>query len=214
MLTGLLIRATRALRTFAGSPLLWNSEFGSPLIRSILEGLIVFRWLLHVEEDKEGVYGHFKHFGRGKMKLLMLHLEDYIEKGEGDLEPLETIRDQLGMELNADSNEELQNIRLDGTFAKKNLRQMAEAVGMMREYRLLLSPTSSATHGEWPILDRHSLQRCLNPLHLFHRLPRSDLGEDLVPGLFRVAEGLVHRLLESYRGVFRPEEEATSNDNS
>jgi hypothetical protein len=48
---------------------------------------------------------------------------------------------------------------------------MAEEVGMLDEYGHVYQSASGITHGEWWAIEDYALQRCQNPLHLFHRLP-------------------------------------------
>jgi hypothetical protein len=48
---------------------------------------------------------------------------------------------------------------------------MALAVNLGDEYRHIYQPASSIAHGEWWTIEDYAMQRCMNPLHLFHRIP-------------------------------------------
>ena len=50
-------------------------EHGSPVIRALVEGRVVLKWLA-LKDDAE-LYARFRNYGRGRLKLLKLHLEDY-----------------------------------------------------------------------------------------------------------------------------------------
>jgi hypothetical protein len=76
---------------------------------------------------------------------------------------------------------------------------MAIEVGLKRDYDLLYSPASSSAHGEWTALDRYALERCANPAHMWHRIPRPSgplmVGGGLVEFLFAQVEDLVEHYL-------------------
>lgn len=42
---------------------------------------------------------------------------------------------------------------------------------MLDEYRHIYQSASGIVHGEWWAIEDYSMQRCQNPLHLFHHLP-------------------------------------------
>lgn len=196
VLTGITLRALRLAHATASSPVLWSGEHGSPMIRSLIEALIVFRWL--VKRDDASLYYGFKEYGRGHLKLLKLHLEDYLDSlGEPD-EDLQEYLNYLDAEVNQDVGEEWQNISIQSTFGGVSARDMAIDVGMEQEYRLLFAPASSATHGEWYSLDRYVLQRCHNVLHGGHRIPRSALSTPIGPQLIDSCLSIIGDLVSAY----------------
>jgi hypothetical protein len=65
---------------------------------------------------------------------------------------------------------------LEGTFGGIDIRKMAIAAGSEIEYRLTYAPMSAVAHSEWPMLTRYAMERCMNPLHRFHWLPRSEIS--------------------------------------
>jgi hypothetical protein len=69
---------------------------------------------------------------------------------------------------------------------------------MLREYRLNFAPASGVTHGEWTTLDRYALERCVNPLHGGHRIPRSDESTVISSGFVEVLVGMVEDVIAAY----------------
>ncbi len=65
-------------------------------------------------------------------------------------------------------------------------RKIAAEVGLSDIYNLVFTPSSAVVHGEWSALRSYNLQRCMNPLHRFHRIPvfQAPLGD---PGMVTFA---------------------------
>ena len=80
VLTGLVARSLRLLEGAIRSPLLWTDEYGTPLLRSIIEAKIVFHWL--IARHDQALFEAFKDYGRGHLKLLALHVRDYLSTME------------------------------------------------------------------------------------------------------------------------------------
>jgi hypothetical protein len=169
VLCGLTNRALRLSRALCSSPTLWESDYGLPLVRSILESLILIRWMAKKEGDEPLIYDAFQEHGRGSLKLYKLHLEEVVEKQEDPPEEMVKHLDAISAEVAQDVQEEFQNIYLHA-FGKTNIRKMAADVGMKEQYDLVYSMASATAHGEWHSLDRYALTRCTNPLHRWHRI--------------------------------------------
>lgn len=200
VLTGIAMRAVRLVRATLATPVLWSEEFVLQMTRIVVEALIVMKWLIH--ENNQELYVKYKDYGRGRLKLLKLHSEEYLESLE-DRAPdgLKTYIDFLDAEVNSEINEEFQNIDTRSTFSGKTMRDMAFRIGMEREYRLYFAPGSAATHGEWPILDRYSLSRCPNPLHGGHRRPHDSEWIAVNPESVSSMMEILDRILETYRSA-------------
>jgi len=100
---------------------------------------------------------------------------------------------------------------LSTSFAGVTIRDMAIEVGLKRDYDLVYSPASSSTHGEWTALDRYALERCTNPTHMWHRVPRRPkplvVGEGMIEFLVTQVEEIVDHYLEKLdpqKGGSRP----------
>ena len=168
VLTGLVGRAVRLVRTIAGYPLMWTMEQGAPVLRALVESRIIIRYL--VAKGEPELYERFRAYGVGHLKLLKLHMEEFIdiagEAGEGMKDYLELISTYV----NRDHYEEYINIDLGGNFAGIDMRKMADEVDLGNDYRLLFQPASSNVHGEWGAIDMNVFEPYLNPLHANHRV--------------------------------------------
>jgi hypothetical protein len=58
---------------------------------------------------------------------------------------------------------------------------------------------SSIVHSEWPMLTRHAMQLCVNPVHRLHWLPRTSLTPSVRPLAGRTAVVLAREVLGEYR---------------
>ena len=177
VLTGIVARAMQLAFAVSRAPSLWSTAVGMPSVRSLVESLIVVRWMLATEAADPTVYAQFKEYGRGQLKLFKLHMEEFAATLSDVPNDLAAYLDSLQADVDEDVMEWAQDIPLTGTFAKVDLRKMSVAVGLEDRYRLVFQPASSVTHGEWPVLDRSVLQRCINPLHGGHRIPRENLEQ-------------------------------------
>ena len=196
VLTGLIGRLLRYLAVFVRYPPLWTMEHGAPLLRAVVESRIVFRWLLL--KDSDDIYQRFKAFGRGRLKLLKLHFEEYIEGMDDPPKQLLEYAEYLNMLVNQDMMEEFQEIDLSGTFSGIDMRKMAYEVQLERDYRLLFAPASSNVHGEWTVIDEYVLDRCRNPLHRNHRIVREAAPVTLGPLLVESLIDSVAELVDEY----------------
>lgn len=196
VLTGIVGFALRSVYAASRTPTLWSGEHGSPMLRSVVEALILLRWL--VRHDQPEIYERFKDYSRGHLKLQKLHLEEYLDSLDNPPQGLEEHCEYLDALVNQDIWEEFQEIRLQGTFSGIDVRKMAIEVGMELEYKLLFAPLSSTAHGEWAALDQYALLRCANPLHRWHRVPRSELNTSIDPGIIESALGLAATLFDEY----------------
>lgn len=199
VLTGIAARHVRAVDAMVRYPALWADEQGTFVMRNLLEGRIVLRWLVH--KDDPALYERFKDYGRGHLKLQVLHLREYRDKLGDDGEYLDDFLDYLERLLNRDTWEEMQDISLDGNFAGIDTRRMALSVGMEDEYRLLVAPMSSDVHGEWASLDRYSLVPCETILHRRHRIPNPDRRPIPRPDLVSVALDHLQQLVDDYEAA-------------
>jgi hypothetical protein len=196
VLTGIACRVLRDLYVLINYPALWTMEHGASYMRSLVEARIVLKWL--ITKNDPTLYARFKSYGRGRLKLFKLHLEEYRDGLDYPLPELDAHIERLEALVNQDIWEEFQEIRLDGTFADVNTRKMAEQAGMLTEYRLFFAPASSNVHGEWIAVDQYALAVCKNPLHRNHRIPREELSILLNPELVESALGHASALVNDY----------------
>jgi hypothetical protein len=197
VLTGIVARALRLLRIFAGYPPMWTMEHGAPVLRALVESRIVTKWLQHKNDPL--LYAKFKSYGVGKLKLYKLHLEEFID-GAGEAgEAMKPYLELVNAYVNRDTMEEFIDIDLGGNFAGSDMRKMADEVGLGTDYRLLFAHTSSNVHGDWGALDMNVFETCLNPLHGLHRVIRDDAKQVIGPNFIADVIAYAEELLEEYK---------------
>ena len=202
VLTGIIFRLVRLASVMIQTPPLWTTEHGSGIMRSLVEGQIVLRWL--IKQESPEFYERFKDYGRGRLKLLKLHLEEYRDTLDDVPKEIDDQIEYLDALVNRDLMEEFQDISIEGNFAGIDTRKMAEQVDMMPDYRFVFAPASSSVHGEWAFLDQYILATCRNPLHRWHRIPDPQMRLHLGPDLVELALRRVSSLVDDYQAAIRP----------
>ncbi len=168
VLTGLVGRVLRLVRTIAGYPLMWTMEHGAPVLRALVESRIIIRYL--VAHDDPELYEKFRAYGVGHLKLLKLHMENFIDAAGEAGDGMKNYLELISAYVNRDQYEEFVSIDLGGNFAGIDMRRMADETDLGDDYRLLFQPASSNVHGEWGAIDMNVFEPCLNPLHRDHRV--------------------------------------------
>lgn len=202
VLTGITARAVRLVEGAVGSPRLWTDEYGAGVLRSLIEAKILVKWLDN--KDDPQLYTRFKDFGRGRLKLLMLHTREYADALDEVPDHLAEYLAHLEEEVNADTWEEFQDIDVGGTFSGVSARDMAIEAGLKEDYDFVFAPTSGTAHGDWVSLDRYALTKCLNPLHLWHRIPNPELDLLVDPSFMEIAIDLIDEVVETYSAAMLP----------
>ena len=196
VLSGIVARSLRVLSSAVQTPPAWTAEHSPPLMRAMVEGLIVLSWLLR--RNDRTMFTRFKDYGRGHLKLVKLHWEEFADSLEVVPEEVQAMIDELDTLVNQDVWEEFQNIDLSGSFAKIDTRKMAEESGLLREYRLIFAPSSSDAHGEWGHLDRYALTRCMTVPHRFHRISSHEVTPTIQPRIMKSMLELGERMVDAY----------------
>lgn len=183
VIIGLFSRILRLCIAFLKTPELWRGDLSKVFIRCILDSTIVLKYLL--KENDISLFQKFIEYGRGKEKLQILHSQDTYpnEKSAGSDDS-----NELATELGSDFFIEALKINV-GNWIDKSARDMAIECNMHKEYALIYNPTSEDVHGSWLSIKKSSLMSCMNPLHRFHKVPRS--YEPLDPNLFDIMINIV-----------------------
>jgi hypothetical protein len=109
VLLGSASRAARLLEPAVYNPSAWSIEHGAFLVRASVETLIQTRWL--IKQTDRNIFSEFKAYGRGRRKLRLKLIEEFVEAQEDpspeSIQYLETLR----LHVNAEVDEEWQNIR-------------------------------------------------------------------------------------------------------
>ena len=185
---GLLSRCIRLYTAFLENPLMLSQDLSGIILRCLADTMISLGYLLNKNELPQ--FQKFIAYGEGKQKLLMLHLQDNYPDMFGPIgEDEESLRKQIG-----GFNAEMLSINL-GHWAEIDTRKMAEECNLMDIYRLVYDPTSSAVHGTWQNVMASNLERCANPLHRFHYVPRTKEPPLFIHPLI-VATRMLNRIIE------------------
>lgn len=171
VVSGLVARAVRAVVAVLRSPDLWSDEHGAWVIRLLTETEIILAWLAMQPEE---IYRKYQDFGHGKRKLIRRHMQELADRMDDTPVELRKALAHYEKRLGGDWGEEFINVSVGATFADTTVRQMADESGMIVEYNKIYQPASGVTHGEWWAIEDNVMERCMNPLHRFHWIPRLD----------------------------------------
>jgi hypothetical protein len=94
-------------------PGFWTMEHGASIIRSLVEGRIIHKWL--ISKADESYFSKFKDYGRGHLKLQVLHMREYRDSIEAATPELDEQIAYMEALLNRDRWEEFQDISIEGT---------------------------------------------------------------------------------------------------
>lgn len=186
---GFVTRAARSVLATLRAPHLWSGEHGMSVMRVLSESWITLAWM---SLQNRSVYDRFQNYGRGKVKLLKKHMDVLADMFDGDPpESLAKASGRIAKELGGEWGQELQDVNLEPTFSGLSMRQMAIEADLSDEYRYVYQSASGVAHGEWWAMEEYAMQRCMNPLHLIHRIPSF---EPEFPSTPEFGELLVRRL--------------------
>lgn len=166
ILLGLFSRIIRLTSLILTNPLLWSYDLSRILLRCLSDTTITYCYL--IEKNDSQLFQSFIDYGKGKEKLLLLHLQD-THPGTRTVTG-ESI-DQLASNLGGSFSPALIDINL-GDWKDVSARDMAKECNLMEIYRIIYDPTSSDIHGTWTSIKNTNLTYCMNPLHRYHRLPQ------------------------------------------
>lgn len=128
--------------------------------------------LLWVQGDDD-LFAQYQSYGWGKRKLQTKQLKQELGSGEGGgSDFFRTLIEELERKGPGEIGDQFQEVNLEATFSGIPLRAMADEVGELDRYNRLFQTSSGVGHGEWWALEDYALERCQNPLHRFHWIPR------------------------------------------
>lgn len=171
VLAGLVTRSVRSTAAVTMAPHMWTGEHGSNSLRSLFETIIILKWLTAQEDDD--LFRTYQSYGWGKRKLHTKQLKHDLGSDEGNgSDFLQGLVEQMERKGLGEIGDQFQEVNLEATFSGIPLRAMADQVGELERYNRLFQTSSGVNHGEWWALEDYALDRCHNPLHRFHWIPR------------------------------------------
>jgi len=164
-----------------------HSLTGRIALRSLIEIYISLEYLLKKEVTEPRIWTDFYEYGKGQSKLIYLkYKENNFNSSSVDLNEIELL-------LNEDTWLEFTEINL-GQWGSTDLRKMSEEANIKEIYDKYYSYTSGYVHGTNFAIRESIYQRCLNPLHRFHRLPIFDLS--LMPTVIPDSVEIVNKIID------------------
>ena len=156
-------------------------------LRALVEIYITFEYLLQKEKNEPRVWDDYRSYGTGQVKLIYLKLQELkLDASSIDL-------DEMDLIANEDKWVEFVPINL-GHWDATTLRNMAEEAKLKDLYDKFYNYTSGFMHGNWGAVRESVYQKCINPLHRYHRGPTCDLP--LMPSVTKDAFEVTNKILD------------------
>lgn len=152
---------------------LGNNILGRHGIRTIIELLIILKYLIKNEAERSNIWGDYKSYGIGKYKLILLKARETILDAGCHFVP--KIVDLL---VNENISEEFIDVDLK-YFDKKSIREKSIDVEEKELYDLYYDYDSSFAHGLWGSIRESAMLNCDNAAHQYHSIPDTYSGQNL-----------------------------------
>ncbi|MUL36586.1 DUF5677 domain-containing protein [Gloeocapsopsis dulcis] len=182
---------TYALRLFSEiyDNNLGNGILGRYAIRTIIEILIILKYLLKRENDHPKIWEEYKLYGISKYKLVLLKArENELEESAHFVPPL------VDMLVNEIKWEEFIDVDLK-YFDKQGIREKSIEVGEKYLFDLFYDYDSSFAHGLWGAIRETSMLKCNNASHQYHIVP-DIFGVQNLPDVKADCRSIMMRLLD------------------
>jgi hypothetical protein len=168
VILGLFARVIRLASSIFERPFPWSLDFSRILLRCLSDTTITFCYLI-LKNDND-LFASFIEYGKGKEKLLLLHLQDSVKK---ELTPSGETPRILADQLGGGISPEFIDMNL-ADWKTVSAYEMAKDCDLLDIYRIIYDPTSSDIHGTWTSIKNVNLTYCANPLHRYHRIPENE----------------------------------------
>ncbi len=167
---GLLARQATLAIELARAPTIWNGNIAPLILRCMTDAHITFAWILGDIEDRTKKYIEY---GLGQEKLFIEYLEEAIRENpdQNDADRVKTMVKYRKAWLNAQLAEWATDVNV-GSWSGMSTRDMAKAVDCESIYKFAYVPFSGPAHNMWQHVGVYNVERCLNPLHNSHLVPR------------------------------------------
>jgi len=163
VLSALLARQSALAMGLAESPPTWSGHIAPLILRSMIDLLITFRWILLEPRQRAQEYINY---GLGTEKLLTANYQEKIETGyegadvrriiEANLAWIESQQFQMFVAVNF------------GSWTGVSVRKMCDEIGDPDLYKFSYVPFSACVHNMWNHVGKWNARLCRNPLHKQH----------------------------------------------
>jgi hypothetical protein len=164
-------------------------------IRTILEVIIIIKYLLKKENSKPEIWNEYKTYGISKYKLILLKSREKTNDPKSHF--VEPIVDILVNEI---MWEEFIDIDLK-YFDQQGIREKCIDVGEKDTYDILYDYDSSFVHGLWGSIRESSMLPCDNVNHKYHTVPDVYNNQKL-PSVMDDAEKAIIKLMQLFGGLY------------
>jgi len=165
VLSTLLARQTSLAIGLVESPLTWSGHVAPLILRSMIDLLIMYRWILLDPAKRSAEYINY---GLGTEKLLTANYQSKLDSGiDGDsveriiasnLSWIESQKFQMFIDVNL------------GSWAGVSVRKMCDEIGDPDLYKFSFTPFSACVHNTWNHVGKWNARTCQNPLHKQHMI--------------------------------------------
>ncbi len=174
---------------------LGNSILGRHGIRTIIEVLIMMKYLLKNEQEQPNIWEEYKLYGISKYKLVLLKLrEASLDETSHIVEPI------IDVLVNEVVWEEFINVDLK-YFDKLGIREKSIAVSEKDLYDLYYDYDSSFSHGLWGAIRESAMLFCDNATHKYHSIPDIS-GSQSLPDVKSDSFKIIKRLFKLMTEIF------------
>jgi hypothetical protein len=184
-LSTLLARQSALALGLAESPLTWTGHIAPLVLRSMIDLLITYRWILLEPRQRAQEYINY---GLGIEKLTTANYQAKIDEGyegesvkqiiESNLAWIESQQFQMFISVNF------------GSWSGSSVRKMCDEIGDPDLYKFSYTPFSACVHNMWNHVGKWNARTCQNPLHKRHAIGIISDIWPIVDFLFRACKYL------------------------
>lgn len=172
-----------------------NSIAARSSIRTMIEIIIMLKYLSKMSIDKPNIWQEYQQYGIGKYKLILLKARETGVDPDSHMKP-----ELLDLLVNEDIWEEFIDTDLR-YFDQMNIRQKSEYVDEKALFDLWYDYDSNYTHGLWGAVREAAMVKCNNSAHKFHAVPDLLLKQnciDVLPDMTKIMKRIMLLMAEIY----------------
>ncbi|MBK8580874.1 MAG: hypothetical protein IPL86_03245 [Flavobacteriales bacterium] len=164
----LMSRQSLLLRQLSLSSEFWNFDGGSLVLRSMVDTHITLAYICHEDSLKRALA--FIDYGLGQERLYTAKVKAKAE-ADGNTD---VVAELTAYESDLDSEKYIHHTDVKyGAWSDKNIKSLANEVGLRDYYEATFPPFSSGTHGIWNHLLKFNCSVSDNPLHAGLKIPKT-----------------------------------------
>jgi hypothetical protein len=165
VLSTLLARQSSLASGLAESPLTWSGHIAPLVLRSMIDLLITYRWILLEPRQRAQEYISY---GLGIEKLLTANYQEKVESGFEGLDVRRIIEANLAW-IESQQFQMFVSVNL-GSWSGSSVRKMCDEIGDPDLYKFSYTPFSACVHNTWNHVGKWNARMCDNPLHKRHMI--------------------------------------------